>query len=281
MTHLIPEQRVDKNGNLVTRHVKQDAGSRIQAGSIPAPSLAKTVESPAEVIRREFLSYGFSEHEANVYIGYSANLGHETQKVVAEALLNRTEDEDVANVKHIITVAMDPGVVQLAVSDLDFFRKIKECFPSGERMSQQRAAFNVFESTFRNNFKTATFADNIKDFDYLRYAPPFRAEVVSSILQIKGNASTTFEEREQEDHIKDNIDEFVDNIIEHHSVALTTRDYGINLSSRDILGISNMIKEYGSTVEVITMAIVDRKRYDEDEIRSILSTAPALSQGAI
>lgn len=39
MGTLVPEQRQDKNGHLVTRHVKADAGSNGSASSIPAPSL--------------------------------------------------------------------------------------------------------------------------------------------------------------------------------------------------------------------------------------------------
>lgn len=45
MSALVPEQRQDKNGHLVTRHVKADQGSGVSAGSIPPPSLSIVADS--------------------------------------------------------------------------------------------------------------------------------------------------------------------------------------------------------------------------------------------
>lgn len=277
----MPEQRADKNGKLVVRHVKTTTGGKPQMASIPAPSLGGREELASEVIKREFLSFGLSEQESNDYVEYTGKLGIKTQEAVAEALKNRRDDEELKAVKHIIAVAMEPGVVQLAVSDLDFFLKIRECFPVNERLTPQRAAFNAIESVFRNNFKTALFQDRVNDFDYLKYAVPFRAEVISVLLQLKDRAVSSFDEREQEEHIKEHLEEFTDNIAEHRRVSFTLHDYAINPTSRDLLSISKLVKEHGSTTDAVIEAIIERRRYEEDEIRSILSSAPALSQGVI
>jgi len=47
MNNLIPVQRLDRNGKLVTRHVKLDAGSPAEKVNVPAPSLSISGNNPA------------------------------------------------------------------------------------------------------------------------------------------------------------------------------------------------------------------------------------------
>lgn len=57
MSVLVPEQRPDKNGHLVTRHVRADKPSGVTASSIPAPSLT----APSAPARREYKDLSHSE----------------------------------------------------------------------------------------------------------------------------------------------------------------------------------------------------------------------------
>lgn len=281
MNNLMPEQRADKNGKLVVRHVKANSENKLRYAPLPAPSLARQEESSDEIIKREFIACGSSEHEATDYVGFLSDRGETTKRVVAEALMNRRDDVDFRAIKHVMAVSVDTGVMQLAASDVNLMRKVSECFPPDGRMSQQRAAFNVIENTFRENFKLVRFQDSVNDIDYLKHAASFRAAVVAKILEVKDSASSSFEAREQEDHIQENLDDFIENLPEYRKASLEFDTWAIRVNSRDLLGLFTMVEECGSTVDAAVAAAVERKRYNEDEIRTILSTAPALSQGAI
>jgi hypothetical protein len=277
----MPEQRADKNGKLVVRHVKANSESKLRFSSLPAPSLVSREESPDEIIKREFMACGSSEHEATDYVGFLQDRGETTKRVVADALMNRRDEVDFRAIKHVIAVSMDTGVMQLATSDVSLLCKVAECFPADGRMSPQRAAFNVIENTFRENFRLARFQDQVHDIDYLKHAVPFRAAVVAQILDVKDSVSSSFEARAQEEHIQENIGEFIENLPEYRKVSLEFDAWAIKVTSRDLLGLFTMVKECDSTVDAAIAAAVERKRYNEEEIRAILTTAPALSQGAI
>jgi hypothetical protein len=277
----MPEQRADKNGKLVVRHVKANSGSKLNMASIPAPSLAGQAESSDEIIKREMMTCGSSENEASDYVTFLQERGETTKRVLAEALMSRRDDGDYATIKHVMGVSVEAGVMQLAVSDINFMRRLAECFPADGRMSQQRAAFNEVENAFRDNFKLARFQDSVNDIDYLKHAAPFRAAVVARVLDVKDSASSSFEAREQEEHIQENLDAFIENLPEYRRASLEFDAWAIKVTSRDLLGLFAMVEECGSTVEAAIAAATERRRYDEDEIRAILTTAPALSQGAI
>jgi hypothetical protein len=281
MNHLMPEQRADKNGKLVVRHVKVDKVAKLHMAAIPAPSLVSQAESNDEIIKREMIACGSSEHEASDYLGFLDARGDRTKRIIAKALTNRRDHGDYAAIKHVMAVSVEAGVMQLATSDISFMRRLADCFPADGRMSPQRSAFNLIENAFRENFKLTRFQDSVNEINYLKHADAFRVTVLSNLLGVKDNVPSSFEAREQEAHILENLDEFLENLPEHVKASAALNDWNLNPTSHDILSMSRMVKEFGSTTDAVVAAVIERKRYDEDEIRAVLTTAPALSQGAL
>lgn len=55
MSTLIPQQRADKNGKIVTRHVLADSGASSPASSIPVPSIPVSAMKQQEMTKAEYL----------------------------------------------------------------------------------------------------------------------------------------------------------------------------------------------------------------------------------
>lgn len=280
MTQLIPEQRVDKNGKLVVRHVKSGGSGALPCSAFPAPSIVVQEESVTDVLRREFSTCGMSDSEVNDYaVEFLKDKGETTKKVVADALLNRRSDDDFRAIKHVLTVSMEAGVIQLAVSDINFMLKVTECMPPSGMISPLRSSYNIIEDTFRNTFRTRK--RNEDEADYLKHADAFRAMVVARVLGITENVESTFDEREQHDHIMENFDEFVENLSDCKEASDALNQCGLRPDSHMLLSVCRLVKECNSTMDVVLASVIERQRCDEDEIKTILGTTPALSQGAI
>jgi hypothetical protein len=127
MSVLVPEQRPDKNGHLVTRHVRADKPSGVNASSIPAPLLA-TPPAPA---RREYkeLEHGelvalTEERFSELGITMEPNLSKILRQIsyyngscadAAEAFYNLLPDIDAQGVE-----SLTDGISAMRLSDSNF-----------------------------------------------------------------------------------------------------------------------------------------------------------------
>lgn len=281
MNHLIPEQRADKNGKLVTRHVKPIGDDKLRMAAIPAPALGVTggEDSYEDIIRREFLACGATEDESRDYADFTTGHGEETQRVVAEALLNRRDHEDYEMIKHVLMVSNQAGVIQLAVDDVAFMRSLAGCLPDAQ-ISSKRNAYNLVEDAFRKSFKLM-HAQDVSKVDYLKHAKQFRASVMAMALALTGRIVSSFEEREQEGHLLEHYDTFIERLPEFRRLSIGMRNAGVTINSRDLLSAMETADAYGTNIEAFVAAVEERGRYDEEEIKDILTTTASLSQGVI
>lgn len=283
MSTLIPEQRPDKNGKIVTRHVKPNAGTGLSGMGIPAPSIAMKEESPSETIERILTDSGrYSTMQIEDYsLTYLDGKGEKTQRVVADALLNCESDREMDAITKCITIIMEPGVLQLAASDIKFVLDVADTFPRDNPVQSLRVATDAMEDTFTSVFRPKGRASDHNKVDYLKYADAFKATMLSRVLMVDDDASSTFEAREQVDFIQGNMDSFRDNLPLLREASDAIVQTGVKTNPYELLKMVDYLEGNPSGIEAMATVALERRRFDADEIKLVLSSANAISQGAL
>jgi hypothetical protein len=117
MSNLIPEVRADRNGKLVTRHVKADSSASASSLSLPAPKVKK------EPGKRQRINYivtsvrsAYDNHVEEIMSFYGEEASYDDEKDRVSALVPRTDKLDYAlcklpasTVEHIAQKIMNSG----------------------------------------------------------------------------------------------------------------------------------------------------------------------------
>lgn len=286
MTHLIPEQRPDKNGKLVTRHIKGQVAGSFPAAMMPAPVIAVQKEPATEVIRREFrASGGMTDEEVDSLLEfYLEGKGERTLGVIADALTSAKSAEATGVIKSISTVMLEPGAIQLAAHDIDFFLDVSKIFPDAGPPTPVRKTISIFEDAFTNTYTVARNNRRRKvplDIDYLTHAKDFQATVLARVMEVHENTESVFAARDQIDHIKENLDLFRRYAHVCREASLSMHNEGDTHTSHDLLDVCKVVDEHPGNGDAVIALIRERKRFDADEIRITLSTAAGLSRGVL
>ena len=282
MTNLIPEQRPDKNGKLVTRHVKTGGGSK-PATSLPAPApVAPAKREPLAVIEdalAQKLEDGDDLQGIVMYLKMSAPI---TQQIVADALENYETDEEFDVLYRVINSAIDPGFLQLATSDIKFIVDLSKTVKTGDTSYPARRAVSVMESTFTNKFRSRGTRDS-QEYGYTKHLGMFKAAVIARALEIDDNVSSDFEEYEQYLHIHENMELLMRHLPACNKVMVGMESHvkGKRATSEEAVAVCRILEEFPDSETLIVDFVEDRKSFDEQAVRESLTSASALSRGAL
>jgi hypothetical protein len=102
------------------------------------------------------------------------------------------------------------------------------------------------------------------------------------MLHLNTSAPTTFDEYEQMQKVRDNME----TIMKHINVCKKSSDimdrHGMMPTADDMLELCDIMDEFPNSGDAITTYLEERKRFHADELYSIVSLAsPALMEGVL
>lgn len=279
MSDLRAEQRADKNGKVVTRHVKN--GDRIKPPvSLPAPlPVAAQNREPLDVIR-DILNHKLDEGEAKGLTGYLSMKAPVTKSVVADALLHHENEREFEALMSMIGSSVPNAMLQLIVSDVKFALRLSEVLPSRHAKEPLYGALMVMESAY-----TAAFSGRGqlagKEPDLTRHAPLYRGSVIARIMEIHDSAPSTFYAYEQSTEIASNMSTFMPHLEYCRKISLALSEEGEQATLDTMYSVCRLLNDFPDSGESLLGMVETRGRFNEDEARQVLSTTKALSQGAL
>ena len=277
MSHLTPQKRPDRNGKMVTRHVKTDTIPVVKA-PIPAPTApARTDTIPLTALKKLTMLLG--SEDGSAYFDYIGRKPPEYREVIMTAIAGAQSDDERYAVLCVVDEASTPRVGTLALDDPSFLielaRQHTVLRASGSKVYS--GAVMVMDQSFREHFRDIP----IDEAGVRKYAPLLRAASITKTLGIDQNALTSFDKVDQMRHVNDNMDTFTRHLLACRSVTLHAgKDTMFN--SEELLGICEVLDAHPGSDDILMKYVSDRKRYDPDEFKLVLSGASrSLSEGTL
>lgn len=191
MTNLVPEQRVDRNGKLVTRHVRQEDNAPVKRNAIPAPVLEprdktrqigmirRAIESAQESFVSENMGFsGYDEDDDETYNEVQAAMTSALPSV--ESVELALENFPDSTVMHVARKIADSGF------DMDYQLLLPHVIQEGatarqveyytflhDRVSDIYYEDDVFDEEAVNSFTILRSAiKGLSGYKHLGYEPP-------------------------------------------------------------------------------------------------------------
>lgn len=285
---LTPQIRPDRNGKLVTRHVK--TSQSVTAKALPAPSApsagAEDVFKNDDTIR-EALYLHMPENEADEYFSFITRKPKVIQEALAKALGTVEDKEQFNAALSVVDEFTDKTLAVIALDSLDFIIAIAQP-PHGTRSPYDgtslsgstnvySGALMVMGQTYRNNFKRDALDPETIDLN--KYGPYLRASTLTHSLGLDSRAPTTMDEAMQRQHVSEHADTFA-----RHYPALIRITQATNTSpqladSHALLEVCEVLEERPGSVNALVDYVNERNRFDMDEFRDILD-APSRSMSS-
>lgn len=170
MSNLIPEVRADRNGKLVTRHVKTDATASASSLSLPAPKVKK------EPGKRQQINYivesvrsAYDNHVDEVMSFYGEEESYDDEKDRISGLVPRMDELDYAlcklpesTVKHLVQKIMNSGF------ESDFQMLLPEIVHEGRSASAVNLFAYLHGRSDVASYDDEMFAEEVSAYQLLR-----------------------------------------------------------------------------------------------------------------
>lgn len=277
---------MDRNGKLVTRHVKPVDDGASKAVGIPAPMVSA---SPAaelgpmakiDAVWREKISPegingidGADEFRSS----YLERKGVITQQCLLWAIETAKTQEELEATVAILDEAMPAPVAQIAWSDMSFFVRLAEGAQRDIDLNPYERCMNAYDHVVSNHYRSGRSRAHEQTTDYTAHADMVKAAAVARVLNTN-NAISTFAQMDEYRATIENHDLLLKHLKTCRLVLNAGRD---DPSTYDAIAIAELLEENPGSEEALVSLVADRKRIDMDELREALGTHSSLSQGAI
>jgi hypothetical protein len=279
MSNLRAEQRPDKNGKIVTRHVRNgDAVKRIS--SLPAPSPVTAPKRDALSVIGDALGQKLDTETAEGLTEYMKMKAPVTQQIVADALERCENDDEFNAIVKVVNKAIDPGFLQLATVDIKFLLQLSEHITDDDPEYPTRRASGIMESTFTNKFRSRRAG---MEHDHTKHITMYQSAVLARALRVDGNVGSDFEAFDQYQHISENMEPLMRNLSTcKKAVEMLDELSGRNRpTSEEALAVARVLDDFPGSDEALLLFIEDREMFDEGQMRESLSVGTTLSRGAL
>jgi hypothetical protein len=281
MSNLRAEQRPDKNGKIVTRHVRHDDAVK-RVASLPAPSPVTAPKRDALTIIGDALGQKLDAETVEGLTGYMDMKAPVTQQIVADALERCENDEEFNAIVKAINKAIDPGFLQLATADIKFLLRLSEHITDDDPEYPTRRASGIMESTFTNKFRSRGSRAGM-EHDHTKHLKMYQSAVLARALRVDGNVGSDFEAFDQYQHISENMEPLMRNLSTcKKAVEMLDELSGMNRpTSEEALAVARVLDDFPGSDEAVLLFIEDREMFDEGQLRESLSVGTTLSRGAL
>lgn len=300
MTNLIPQKRSDKNGRLVTRHVKIDASSAAGVASLPAPKVGATAApssapaitdlSDAELfddISRNLSAAGFALTYSHMELieGTKALKG---RRSLLEALHEETQGIDKKGAESLIgdfavyrhtRHDSNSSCLELAARAYKFARKVDDATP---------VTGNPDDEFFYQN-KIGLFAKQFFSSDITNGSDPDDATELEGAyllerldLNYPGKFNTEGSYYRTLHKLKDRRDELEDYL--PLLIAARMVDHKSNTTVEDIFELAGKLAEVCPVekVDAVTQVVMERRIFSIDLVQKLAdSDATSLNSGVL
>jgi hypothetical protein len=284
----VPQKRMNILGHLVTKHVRVDTKQKASAKPLPPP-VAAVPEEPQYEGELADIHASLRKHlpaeEAEAYTNLVERRGPANVTLLANAFAANDSEEDFELIHSMLKdFGHNPRFMQLVLDDPKFVMALAEplrtdkTYPSEMKYTRALSAVEeAFTPAFRNRANEVPAGA-----DCTKYGPVFRASVVTKMLHLNTSAPTTFDEYEQMQKVRDNME----TIMKHINVCKKSSDimdrHGMMPTADDMLELCDIMDEFPNSGDAITTYLEERKRFHADELYSIVSLAsPALMEGVL
>lgn len=279
MSHLTPQKRPDRNGKMVTRHVR-DTASPVAKAPLPAPSAPDASSNSQSLAVLKKLSMHFGSEDGASYFSYIGRQPTEYREAIMTAVMDAQTSQELDAVMCVLGDGSGPVFPTLALDNPSFIVELakQQTVIQASGTKVYSAAVMVMDQSFREHFNTRSIP--IDEAGIRKYAPLLRAASITKTLGIDQNALTSFDKVDQMRHVNDNSETFMRHLLACRSVTLHAGD--AMFTSEDLLGICEVLDAHPGSDDVLMKYVSDRKRYDPDEFKLILSGASrSLSEGTL
>lgn len=281
MSNLRAEQRADKNGKIVTRHVRNEDATK-QKASLPAPPSVAPQKRDAATVISDILHERLDQGTAEGLTGYVQMMAPVTQQIIADALERCEDDVEFTAIYNALNKAVDFGFLQLLMADIKFLMQLSEHITDDAPEYPTRRASGLMESTFTNKYRTRGSRDGF-EHDHTKHLKMYQAAVMARALGVDGVVGSDFEAFEQYQRIMDNREPLMRHLgtCKRAISLLDDLDRTNRPTVDDAFSIAGVLDDFPGTDEAIIKFIEDRSGFDEGQMRESLQVGTTLSRGAL
>lgn len=282
MSNLTPQKRPDKNGKLVTRHVKT-ATAPVGKASLPAPKQpAVAAPSREDVVRAVLSSHLDDAADVEGYIAFINRKAPAIREAIIRSIADHPTGHEFNAVMAVVEDTSNQSFGVLALDDpqfiVEFARSSLGALPEETTPKDFSGAVMVMDQAFRDLFKGNGVP--LDDAAVTRYAPLIRAGAVTKTLGLDERMPSVFEKVDQIRHVSDNIDTFVRHLGALRRIPEVPPAAG--LDSHALLDICAVLDDDPSATDALVSYVTERQRFDIGEFRDILSgESRSLSEGTL
>lgn len=288
MSALVPQKRPDRNGKLVTRHVKDGTATAAKA-TLPPPAVLASISRQDFInddIIRDALFLHMEEEEADGYFAFLMRKPQVVQSSLAKALSNVASDADSVNAALAVCEEMsDPTAIVLALNDLDFIVDMARA-PYGTVQSHEGTskAYNgvlmVLNQAYGEHFQRGALNPETVDLD--TYGPFLRAATITKALGLDSRAPTSLDRHKQIEHVSEHVSTFASYYPSLIRITQETNKSALPMNSHIMLDVCAVLDEYPGSEEVLVSYVNERQRFDMEEFKTVLNApSRSLSSGTL
>lgn len=287
MSNLVPQKRPDRNGKLVTRHVKTDT-SPVAAPLLPPPpslsAMSKKDMSNDDIIRDAMFLH-MDEEDAEGYFAFVIRKPRVVQDALAKAFTDIADSDRFNAALAICDEMTDPTMCVLALDDLDFLVDMARA-PYGTVQSHEGTskAYNgvlmVLSQAYGEHFNRGALNPETVDLD--TYGPFLRAATITKALGLDSRAPTSLDRHKQIEHVSENIGAFTSYYPSLIRITQGTNNSALPMNSHIMLDVCAVLDEHPGSDDVLVSYVNERQRFDMEEFKEMLDgPSRSLSSGTL
>lgn len=286
MSNLIPQKRPDRNGKLVTRHVK--VATAPTGKQLPPPSSLSAVsqrDSNNDDIIMEAMHRYMDEWEAEDYVAFVMRKPRLLQTSLANAL-STVQNNDQFNASiAIFEETTDQTLCVLALDDIDFVITMSRP-PRGDvdQYAGTPKAYDgvlmVMTQVYSEHFSRGALNPETVDRD--TYGPFLRAATITKSLGLDSRVPTSLDRHRQIEHVSEHVNTFATHYPELIRITQATNRSPLPMDSNIMLKVCEVLDENPDAADVLIAYTNERQRFDMDEFKAILDgPSRSLSSGTL
>jgi hypothetical protein len=296
MSNLIPEQRFDKNGRLVTRHVRSTAPLLFGKSGIPSPKAhhyhaTTAVEEYMETLAERGAESGNIPAIADAL----AAVNEETRILVMTALHDHTDTNSTLMLSYALTTKDEQFIRSVSLS-LGYCSNYVRTVASRENVDpkQYKSILGGLHHSHNGIVQMSSKGMPLAEYDHARdemIATAFKVEHIAQWTSMSRKVQLKFEYYKHLSLLADNMEEVeaaTPAIVElvaarrHHAIAHKESTDALALDAHDLMSIAAIVSDYPHAENRIYDIVIDHGSFDPDRIRLALeSGSPVLVQGVL
>lgn len=286
MSNLTPQKRPDRNGKIVTRHVKMATAPT--GKPLPPPSslsaLSQKDFNNDDIIRESLCRY-MDEWDADDYLVFALRKPRVIQTAFAKALATVSNEDQFKAAIAVLDESAGGTLSVLALDDLDFIADVARPpygseSPHAGTTKAYTSVVTVMTQTFNEHFKQGFLDPETVDVD--TYGPFLRAATITKVLGLDSRAPTSLDSHKQREHVMENLKAFSSNYPALIRITQAINRSPAPLNSHIMLEVCDVLGDQPDAVALLVAYMDDRKRFELSEFKSLLdSPSISLSSGTL